>query len=508
MSGLPTVTVSEARGYVAGPANLDQLSVVIGCSSGGSGLSPFYLSGAAAVAGVGYGDGPDTLCQIIEQIQASGTSRKFPSAFYKVPNTTVGAYGAIDVSGVTGTSVATVHAATKPYGTYEAYIRVVTGCTIGVTGGTLVWSLDAGRTISQITALGTANTFTIPNSNVQFDFAAGTLIAGDVIKVRTKAPLPGASDIDAAFAALAVASIDFSVVVCEWPMTAALAVHVTTGLAALRAVGKRAVAICRTKIRDFETAETEATWAAAVEADYAAFTDSNVVVRAEYGFVTDAMTARSYLRSDLAQVAADVMRVPRSQFPDVPADQPEANFQLVDSTGATIGHDEGSRGSVTGLSDDSQGNRFWTGFRLPDFARRENVFGTVPWVMYAADERIKNLPTRRIVNAMERVAVSAGNSGLGSTLFYIPADPLNPASRNQLTVPSRNALHAKIFSALSKEFGDDIQNANDGAIDTGLVQINPVVTVTGGNLLSVSATLAPRVFGYLLNLSIVLAVQQ
>ncbi len=53
-----------------------------------------------------------------------------------------------------------------------------------------------------------------------------------------------------------------------------------------------------------------------------------------------------------------------------------------------------------------------------------------------------------------------------------------------------------------------MQNADDGDLETGLVQIASQITVSGGNLVSVSATLAPRVFGILLNLAIVLAIQE
>lgn len=508
MSGLFSVSVAEARGYVAVPADIDKLAVVIGCSSLGSGLSPFYLSGQSAVAGLGYGDGVDCLTQIIEQRQTTGTARKFPAALYSVAGTTTGAYGAINVTGVTGTSVVTVHAATHPFGTYEAYVRVVKGGTIGVAGITLVWSLSAGRDISTITGLGTASTFTIPNSNVQFDFAAGTLVVGDFFTVRTTAPAPAAADIDTAFSAIAQSSIDFSIVACEFPVTATLAAHVTSGIAACRAVGKRATALTRSRIRGFESAETESVWAAAVEADILSYTDSNINTFAAYGFLTDALTSRQYLRSGFAQFAADVVRVKRSLLPNVPADQPMANFTLIDSTGATIGHDEGPRGSVTGLSDDTQGNRLTSVFRLADNARRESVYSTVPWMLYAPDERIRNLAVRRIANAMERVAVTAGNANLGANLFYIPADPANASSRPHLTAASRSAIHASIWSPIKAEFADDVQNAADAALDTGIVQVDPNVTVSGGNLLGVNVTLAPLVFGVLLNLNFTLAVQQ
>lgn len=633
MSGLFEVTVSEARGFVAIPADIDKLAVVIGCSSAGSGLSSFFLSGSAAVAGVGYGDAVDTLTQIIEQKQPSST-RKFPAAIYTTPATTTGSYGTVDSTGETGTAVVTAHSATKPFGTYHARLKVVNGGLIGTAGITFQWSLDDGRSYSVTTALGTATTYTIPNSGVQFDFApasadltalntllnelktdyeahrvltagsvhgaadstntitaadatntatrvalandlrakynahriltaggvhgaadttnvitapvatddstalilaldlkakynahivltaggvhgaadgtntttspnpsAGALIAGDVIKCRTFAPAPAAADIDTAFTALAQSTIDFALVVCEFPMTATLAAHVSTGLAALRNVGKRAMAICRTRLPDFEMTETESAWATSVSADYAAFTDSTIHVRATYGIITDAVTGRQYRRSDLAQYAADVVRTDRPITPDLPADQKMENFSLVDENGNQVGHDEGPRGTVTGLSNDTLGNRFGCNQRFPDQGRREDVFSTVPWVMYASDERIRNVPVRRIANAMERVAVTAGTSDLGANLAY------NPTTK-RLTAASRKALQGKMFRALSPEFAKDIQNARDAGLDTGLVQVDPNVTVTGGNLLKVKTTLAPLVFGILLDLDIVLAIQQ
>lgn len=647
MSGLFTVTVAEASGFVAIPTDLDRLAVVMGYSSAGSGLSAFYLSGSSAVTGVGYGDAVDTLCQIIEQRQSGGGSgQKFPAALYTVPGTTAGSYGTIDNSGVTGTALFAVDSAVHPHGTYEARFLVVNGGTVGVTGITFKWSLDGGRTYSNLVALGTADNYTIPNSNTKFvltpssadltalntlineEFtdlnahviltagtvhssadnadvvsagtypsatstatrvarvnalkaaynlhrvkgtgasihinapgdtvntlatadatddetaltlalalkvalnaheastvfhtiadasnnvtsaapAVGTLIAGDVGKVRTLAPQPSTADVDAAFTALALAPGDFALLVCEFPCNAAMLAHVTTGLNTLRDIaGKRVTALVRTSIPDAETAQTDAAWNILVAADAATFSDSRIIDRAAYGFVTDAMTTQQYLRSTLAQFAADVVRVDRFEWPACPADQAEANVILSDSTGALIGHDEGPRGASTGLSNDALGNRFSCEQRVPDPLRREAVFNCVPWTLYGSTDTIRNLMTRRVANAMERTAVSAGLSTLGGVIFYTPADPAVPGSRPTLTDASRNAVHGVIFNALSQAFADDIQNADDGDVDAGLVQVAPIVTVSGGNLISISLTLAPLVLGYLLSLSITLAVRE
>jgi hypothetical protein len=386
-------------------------------------------------------------------------------------------------------------------------IKCVTGGTIGTAGVQIRYSLDGGRHYSPIIALGTATTYAIADSGVQIDFTTATIVAGDTFSARTFAPMPGPDDLTAAFAAIAASTIDSALIVVEGDTDAANFAAISAGLNALKAVGKRVTCVCRTRIPDFESSETEQQWADAIAAEFHALDDSRIHLRASYGLLTDATNGNQYLRADLAQAAADIVRVSRSSFFDVPADQPMANFTLVDASGVTVGHDEGPRGAVTGLSNETLGNRLGCVMRLPDANRREQVFATVPWVMYAADERIKNLPTRRIANAMERVAVSSGTSQLGAKLYYTPADG-SPGSQAQLTDVSRNAIHGVIYQALAVNFTGDIQNANAAGLDTGLVQVSPYVTVSGGNLLTVSVTLSPLVFGYLLSLDIVLAIQE
>ena len=641
MSGIFSISVEEARGFVAVPADLDRIAVVIGCSSLGSKLSSFFLSGQSAVSSLGYGDGVDVLTQTIEQRQASGTAVKFPAAMYTCPKTTPGSYGAVDQTGVSGTAQTATHGATLPFGTDQLYFRITKGGFVGTSGIEFVWSRDDGRHVSRTTALGTDTSFTFPNANARFDFSpstadltalntllnqektkyeahridiaggihgaadntntitaanasdtptrialandlrakinaheidlaggihgaadlvdtitapvatddssalilalqiktklnaheinttggihgaadntntvtapapvAGAFAVGDIVRCRTFAPAPVAADLDTAFADLAASTADFSLVVIDMPMTRALLSNVSAGLDVLAAVGKKCTALVRSRIPNFESSESEATWLVAVNAEFAPYNDSRITVRSEYGLLTDAMTSNQYMRSDLAQVSADLVRIGRADFPNTPADQQEQNFTLVDDTGATVGHDEGPRGSVTGLSDDTQGNRQWSAQRLPDNARREAVYGTVPWVLYAADERIRNIAVRRIANSMERVAVTAGTSALGARLRYFPANPNVPGSLNLLAPASRKAIHSKIFSAVSAEFQKDIQNPNDAGLDTGLVQVNPVISVSGGNLLGLEVILAPIVFGVLLNLKITLAVQE
>jgi hypothetical protein len=273
----------------------------------------------------------------------------------------------------------------------------------------------------------------------------------------------------------------------------------------MRAAGKQCLCLFRTRLPDAETSETDAAWNTSVAADFLAFQDSSMAGVATYGLLTDASTGRQYLRSDLAQYAADVARVDIQNIPNCPADRREANFTLVNSSGTTVGHDEGVRGSSTGLSNSDLGNRFVCSMRLADQARREDVYSTIPWVMYAPDERIRTVPARRVANALTRVAVSAGNTALGGIVRFMAASGSVPA---QLTESSRLALQGVIYNALASRFRTVIQNASDASVDTGLVQVASNIVVAAGNLVTVAVTLAPRMFGYIQTINVVLSVQE
>lgn len=635
MSGLFTVTVEEARGTIAVPTDLDRTAIVLGCSSAGSGLSNFFLSGESAQASVGYGDASDTLCQIIEQLDAS---QKFPAALYTTPdNGTVGTYGTIDLAGVTGTCVPAVDDSLEPYGTDELKVLVVAGGTVGTTGITYKLSRDAGRHYGNTIALGTATSIAVSNAGSGFvldppsaglvalvndirtdliahfaltaggvhggadgtsgagigsaatdvasavtlinqcraayelhrvltsgsvhgaadntnavsapaatngqtavtlaneikadynahriltagsvhgladgtnvvtaaDAAHGTLVAGDYFTVRTYAPAPSTSDVTTAIAALKVNAVDFALLVCAFPVDATMAAILTAGRAELAEVGKLVTILAPTRIPDAETSETDAAWNTSIAADFAAFEDNTVQVRAAYGYITDAMTGNQYLRTDMAQWAADVVRVARSAWPNAPADTLDGmrNVTLVNSAGTLIGHDEGPMGSSTGLSNPTIGNRFSCVQRLGIASVRNAVYATAPWVMYAPGDTIQTLMQRRLANACERVAVNAGVPQLGARLFYVSTG----ATSGTLTAQSLRAVQSAIFAAVSSAFSTEFDNAQDADLNTGLVQVNPTVVVAPGKLLSVEVTVAPDIGGYVQNLTFTLAIQQ
>jgi hypothetical protein len=162
---MPQITVEEEQGYVARPdAGLDSRWCVIGNSSAGTaGLGALRSNTTALLAAYGYGEGLDAASHIL-------TRTEIPGAFCKTPNTTVGSYQTIDISGVLGTSVPAVSTITLPNGSYDAWLRIGAGFTVGTTGGTLEWSLDGGINWSPVTNVGTAKYYELGTSSARINF--------------------------------------------------------------------------------------------------------------------------------------------------------------------------------------------------------------------------------------------------------------------------------------------------------------------------------------------------
>ncbi|MEI8259506.1 MAG: hypothetical protein WCJ30_27890, partial [Deltaproteobacteria bacterium] len=179
------VIVQEARGLSAQPdQGVDSRWCVIGNSSIGSvGLSLLLGNTAPVISSYGYGMGPDATTHELART-------KVPGAFCKVPNTTAGSYGTIDVTGVTGSALVSNDSTVTPNGEYDAWIRVDTAFTVGATGGALSTSLDGGVNWDGPFNVGTATSYTIANSGAKFLFeppaAQVTALIAYANDIRTK----------------------------------------------------------------------------------------------------------------------------------------------------------------------------------------------------------------------------------------------------------------------------------------------------------------------------------
>jgi hypothetical protein len=256
--------------------------------------------------------------------------------------TTDGGYGSIDVTGVTGTSVVTNDASVKPIDEYEAYLIVPTGGTIGEAGITLQWSLDNGRTLSPVTALGTANSFTIPNSGVKFAFAAGTLVTGDVARVRTTPPREGASDLTAAYEALRVTQLAWDYVLIANTLDASGVAALETWLGTMSTANRPKWAIC--SVRGPNVGESFAAYVTAAGAVVANTTALFTSVAGGFARTLSAVSARRYRRPFAWPVAAwcasDKINSPGVSPADVSLGPMFADVQIMDDNGNPTEHNE------------------------------------------------------------------------------------------------------------------------------------------------------------------------
>lgn len=204
----PTVTITELDGALGIlPTSAGRLLAVVGVSSAGPFDTPAtYAKVPQLVADFGNGPMVEAAAYYIQRFGR-------PVLVVRTHQSTAGSYPEDDavVRTGTGTSVITVdNTGTEPDDDFECYFEVVTGGTIGAAGITFKWSLDGGRTLSPVTALGTATSFVFPTSGgVAIEFAAGTLVAGDTASFITRAPDWTTGDLATALTALFATTVQW-----------------------------------------------------------------------------------------------------------------------------------------------------------------------------------------------------------------------------------------------------------------------------------------------------------
>ncbi len=166
----------------------------------------------------------------------------------------------------TGTSVMTESGA--PYDAYQMLFTVTTGGTRGTAGIKFTLSLDNGRTTGPEIALGTATSYAIAQTGMTLNFAAGTLVAGDTFRFSTTPPVWSVGDVTTALATLQASTNTFGGGVhIVGAMTGTNASTIQANLITMQAAFRYTFGLI--EARDNTAGESEATWMASVEADYA-----------------------------------------------------------------------------------------------------------------------------------------------------------------------------------------------------------------------------------------------
>lgn len=243
MAELPeaSVSISDEAGAFGGGTGY---AIVVGCVERNADVTPrVYASITSLLSQHGYSQAVDYAAHHMAE------TRK-PVIFVGVPTATAGSIGSNDPTGVEGTSVITVAAGSN--GVLEevdAIVTVTTGGTIGANGIVLSISLDGGRT-SKTVRLGTATSYTIPYVGIVLNFAAGTLVAGDVYTFRSIAPMWDGTGITNAKAALAAQlKLARTVFVAEELPNSTFAGYITTAVNGYETEDQR-FTLARVGVRD------------------------------------------------------------------------------------------------------------------------------------------------------------------------------------------------------------------------------------------------------------------
>jgi len=281
-----------------------------------------------------------------------------------------------------GTSVVTVSGTADD--DYQPWLTFIAGGTIGTAGPTFQWSLDGGRTKSAVTALGTANTFAFPNSGgVVFNFAAGTVLAGQIETCRSSAPVWNNTDLAAGLLALENSLIPWELCLVVGDLTATSAAVLDANID-----DKRHAWVGH--VRKPQVAESAATYQTSLASAFSSYNTTYGELTAGDGEQISAIDGRSYYRPagfGIGPLECSVDQAVSIAEIDVGG---LSAFQIRDDNGNPLYYDE----SVTpGLSD--------LGFSVlrtwpPEIAR--GVYPNNPKLFSSPGSDFDIMPKRRVMN--------------------------------------------------------------------------------------------------------------
>lgn len=327
---LPSVSITELDGALGTlPTGLKAFAVAGVASAGTANTPAAYARTKDVVAAFGSGPLVQLACHMIK---VTGK----PVVCVKTGNTTVGTHTDIVVTGVTGTSVVTITSGdTNPDDDYEPYLKVITGGTIGVAGIVLQWSLDGGRTLSANTALGTATSFVFPNSGgIGYSFAAGTLVAGDVVTSLAKAPNFSSGEITSACNALFSYGGAWEALMVAGPLDDTLFDAIELAFAS-----KPEKWFCG-QFRMPTAGESDATYQAAFNTAFSADATTRGGVCFGSCELTSAVDGKKYRRPSLYPVAAQLYRISEEEDAAKPDLGALPGVSITDQNGNPKHHDE------------------------------------------------------------------------------------------------------------------------------------------------------------------------
>ncbi len=282
-----------------------------------------------------------TIAAVGGAVEVNGTFKitVITTTTFSVPVPTITAYtsgGTVQFTGSvqTGTGTGGMYFSGTPTDEVYAMAKVAIGFTAGVSGGSIAYSLDAGRNFGSAVPIGAALTFALADAGgldtgLTLHVVTGkTYVAGDYVRCHGSPPLPDSSGIAAALASLqayaAMAGAAWGSIHVVGVLTGANCTTLESGGStnldglATAATYTRAITACRDAL--VPTAwggpgETEATWMAAIEVDFSTTSARRVASGAGYYNMPSAYPTRlfdvpSYRRSSAWALAAREVVIP------------------------------------------------------------------------------------------------------------------------------------------------------------------------------------------------------
>jgi len=387
----PSVNITELDGALGViPSTAGKLTAFIGCATAG----PLNLPAAFARVvdlQTNYVGG-----QLVEAAGSYIYTTGRPALVVRAGASTDPVLGPVTTT-IAGTSVVTAAAdGDGPIDDYELVVKFPVGGTIGAAGILYQVSYDGGRNWSARQALGTENSIVV--GGVEFTFAAGTFVAGDMFACTVHPAQWGGTELQAALTALGYSAVQWEQLSIVGVLDATNAGLVDTWCAGIRNSQHKYrswIGSARVPDRDDpEAIETEAEYLADMAGVWSSFSTTRGTVGAGACRLISGVTGRNYRRpfgwpvvnaSGAVTEEVDIADVNLGQLPGVTIRDPNGN---VDE------HDESINPGLDDLG--LCVARTWDAY--------DGTYINLPRIKSPAGSDYSIIPYRRVMNLAEQVA--------------------------------------------------------------------------------------------------------
>lgn len=387
----PAVELTERDGKIGVlPPSEGALPVYVGAATAGP-LTPGTFSTVPDLLAT-YTEGAKLPGSMICAAAHAIAQGKGPVVIIRTGATNPGEDGTLDDEDFGGTSVPTLDATNEPVDDIDLVIKWIKGGAVETTGMTYRVSFDNGVSFGALRELGVATSLVVPElgDGWAIDLAAGTILTGAILRVRTTAPIWAAGEMTTALTSLRNWVGSWDLVYPVGDMTATGFDAIETAIAGMRAVGKE-----KTWFGCFRrplVGETSAEYKTAFDAALGAKSTTSGAISAGVNSYVSAVNGSEFARPAMHVIFA------RESGLSEEGNAAEIGLgplpgRITDSNGNPWHHDE----SVAPGLDDSRA------YVLKSDEDEPGVFVNRPRLFSTETSDFQLVPHRRVMNRAKRV---------------------------------------------------------------------------------------------------------